>query len=808
MTKKLGQAGHEQGAKFAAGQPPSTKFDDARSVVQADVVGKVRLNQHAVAINKAPSALHKPAKASFWNVVDQDERSDETVDDAAETEAGVIEVSATGDAGSGGLGDAGSDGLGGEVESAEAQEVGDATPPVSVGSGGGIGALPLILGGLAAVGSGVAAFAGGSKKNSPPTVTANQAVTTAEDQAVTVTVVASDPDGDQLTYAASAPTKGAIVSNGNSFVYTPGRDFNGSDSFTVTISDGRGGTATQIINITVTPVNDAPVVANPIADQSVPEDTAWSYVVPSNTFTDVDNATLTLSATSGDGTALPAWLSFDAATGAFSGTPPQDFNGTFDLRVTASDGELSVADTFTLTVTPVNDAPVVANPIVVQSVMEDTAWSYVVPVTTFSDVDNAAETLTLSATSGDGTALPAWLSFNPATRTFSGTPPQDFNGALDLRVTASDGELSVSDTFTLNVVSDPEETLSIDVTNDAEPTIYDANGSGFTLGDNFRFTDNSSLPTNARIVNFAVGDTIEVTGSSSDYSFSALGDDLTIVYNNTVAGVLNQITLVGVLAGVNAFISDEESAEAALGFDFFRALTSPTGNGSGLDADDDGNLLTSRLFDAAGADFSFQEDANVANTASIVNFAAGDRITVSNAVPGAYSFSGAASDITITANQNGVVSSITLVGVNPGNLFVNDQASAEAAVGFDFFQFAGLPQPPSLNVVIGIDNGSVLASFSAATDSINFTDDASKETNVVIDGFSNDDRITVSGASVLDYSFGTGVDPNDLEIVFNNTNAGVQNVIVLNDVLVGKNDFIFDYDSAASALGFEFMTFA
>jgi hypothetical protein len=381
----------------------------------------------------------------------------------------------------------------------------------------------------------------------------------------------------------------------------------------------------------------------------------------------------------------------------------------------------------------------------------------------------------------------------------------NFNGNVDLKVTASDGALSASDTFTLTVVSDPEERLNIDVPSGALPTIYDANGSGFTLGDNFRFTDDSSRPTNARILNFSRGDTVEVTASTLDYSFSTFGDDLTIVFSNTPAGVLNQITLVGAAAGVTELISDEASAEAALGFDFFRALTSPTGNGSGLDADNDGNLSTSRLFDAAGANFSFVEDANVANTASIANFSVGDSIVVSNAAPGAYSFSGIGADVTITANQSGVVSSITLVGINLGLAFVNDEASAEIAVGFNFFQFGDLPPPPTA-VQRSIDNGPVFETFSAVTDSFDFTDDASKETNVVIDGFSSNDRITVTGASLADYNFGSGDDPNDLVISFT-TSAGVLNNIVLNDILVGKPDFINDYSSASAALGFDFLIF-
>ena len=58
--------------------------------------------------------------------------------------------------------------------------------------------------------------------------------------------------------------------------------------------------------------------------------------------------------------ALPGWLSFDAATRTVSGRPPTEFSGRIDLKVTMSDGTLSVTDTFTLTMMPTNDAPVVA----------------------------------------------------------------------------------------------------------------------------------------------------------------------------------------------------------------------------------------------------------------------------------------------------------------------------------------------------------------------------------------------------------------------------------------------------------------
>ena len=78
---------------------------------------------------------------------------------------------------------------------------------------------------------------------------------------------------------------------------------------------------------------------------------------PPGIFDDADGDRLVFGASLADGTALPAWLAFDAATTTFSGTPPADFNGPVDLRVTASDGAASASAGFRLLVTPTNDAP-------------------------------------------------------------------------------------------------------------------------------------------------------------------------------------------------------------------------------------------------------------------------------------------------------------------------------------------------------------------------------------------------------------------------------------------------------------------
>lgn len=82
--------------------------------------------------------------------------------------------------------------------------------------------------------------------------------------------------------------------------------------------------------------------------------------------------TLTYSATRADGTALPDWVTFNAATRTFSGTPNNGDVGSLSLKVTATDNDgAKASDTFNVNVTNVNDTPTVAIPISNQTTAED-----------------------------------------------------------------------------------------------------------------------------------------------------------------------------------------------------------------------------------------------------------------------------------------------------------------------------------------------------------------------------------------------------------------------------------------------------
>jgi hypothetical protein len=131
----------------------------------------------------------------------------------------------------------------------------------------------------------------------------------------------------------------------------------------VTATDAAGESAQQTFNIAVANTNDAPVLMQPIADQSAQAGQAFSMTLPASAFSDVDAGdSLTYSVRMLDGSALPAWLSYDPNTRTLSGTPagvPANARVSMQLQVVASDRMGATAsDTFALNVDGVRHAPV------------------------------------------------------------------------------------------------------------------------------------------------------------------------------------------------------------------------------------------------------------------------------------------------------------------------------------------------------------------------------------------------------------------------------------------------------------------
>ncbi|MEH2086477.1 putative Ig domain-containing protein, partial [Nostoc sp.] len=261
----------------------------------------------------------------------------------------------------------------------------------------------------------------------------------------------------------------------------------GSLNIKVTATDIAQAQASNVFTLTVNNTNDAPQVANAIANQPATEDTIFNFTFPDNTFKDVDAGDiLTYTATLENGDSLPSWLSFNAATKTFSGTPLNANVGSLNIKVIATDTALAqVSDVFVLTVNNTNDPPEVGNEIANQPATEDTVFNFTFPDNTFIDID-AGDILTYTATLENGDSLPSWLSFNAATKTFSGTPLNANVGSLNIKVIATDTALAqVSDVFviTVNNTNDPPE-VGNEIANQpaTEDTVF-----------NFTFPDNTFI---------------------------------------------------------------------------------------------------------------------------------------------------------------------------------------------------------------------------------------------------------------------------------------------------------------------------
>ena len=213
----------------------------------------------------------------------------------------------------------------------------------------------------------------------------------------------------------------------------------------VQVKDAGNKTFVKTLKIVIVNANDTPTVSNAISDQAVTEDSSFNFQFNENVFADVDStAALTYAVTLSDDTVLPQWLTFNAATRTFGGTPTNSDVGSIAVKLTATDaGGAVVSDIFNIVVSNLNDAPTVANAIPDQTISNGSAMYFKFDSTTFADVD-VSDTLSYVASLSDGTALPSWLIFDATARTFTGTPTASNIGSLAIKVTATDtGSLTV-----------------------------------------------------------------------------------------------------------------------------------------------------------------------------------------------------------------------------------------------------------------------------------------------------------------------------------------------------------------------------
>ncbi|MDD0844068.1 retention module-containing protein, partial [Pseudomonas sp. Gutcm_11s] len=450
-------------------------------------------------------------------------------------------------------------------------------------------------------------------------VSGDQSLTTNEDTPITGQIVASDVDGDTLAYNVSGnPTNGTVVLNPatGGFTYTPNTDYNGSDSFIVTISDGNGGTTTSTITVGVTPVNDAPVGVNDSI--TVVEDTPFTGNLLTND-TDVDGDVLTV--TQFNLTALPAFTFAAGSTatipfigqltvasdGTFTFTPGANYTGGVpEFTYTLSDGSQTSTATLNISITPVNDAPVNYVP-GAQSVNEDGSLAFnggrKISV---GDVDNFNLSTTLSVehgvltlgnfpgvtVTGSGTGSVTLsgnqISINLALNGLRYTPAADYNGADQLTIVTSDGSLTDTDTVAIavNPINDAPTNSPVTLT----PIVEDSGGRLITQAELLSNASDIDSPLlTASNLTISSGNGTLVDNGNGTWTYTpAANDDTQVSFNYTVSDGSASVP-----GSASLDITPVNDAPTAVNDSFVVIEDTPfTGNLLANDSDIEGDALT------------------------------------------------------------------------------------------------------------------------------------------------------------------------------------------------------------------------
>ena len=420
-----------------------------------------------------------------------------------------------------------------------------------------------------------------------------QFYTIAEDSAIAVTandgVLSNDfdADGDSLTASVLAGPSNAAsftLNADGSFSYTPVADFNGVDTFTYQVSDGNGGMDTGTASITVTPVNDIPVITNlggdtlnyTEGDGAQVIDQSTNAVVSDVDMGDFDMGTLTVSFQAGSDVAEDVLAIRNQGTGVgqigvsganvtYQGTTIGTFTGgsggtnlvitlntaadatavtalvrniTYENTDTANpttgsrmvryvltdgDGGTSANYDTTVTFTAVNDDPVNAGTLPTDiSVTEDVSSNVDLSAIDLNDVDASGGSLTVTLTTNTGGNLTA-ITGGGVIVGGSGTGTVTLTGTLGNLNTFLNTASNITYLHgTANTNGNDADTIQVDVTDNGNTG--SGGGGTINLGTvNVDITPVNDLP----VITNLGGDTLNYTE----------GDGAVVIDQSTNAGV-------------------------------------------------------------------------------------------------------------------------------------------------------------------------------------------------------------------------------------------------------------------------------
>ncbi len=379
--------------------------------------------------------------------------------------------------------------------------------------------------------------------NDAPSITTTN-LTTDEDVELVVQIEAEDVDGDDLQFTLGVnPSHAAVsLSETGEITIQPDANFNGTDELEVSITDIHGASITAVIEMTITPVNDSPVLSE--NSFSTDEDILLSASLVAS---DIDGDTLSYTL---DSTVTSGVLTLEE-TGDFSYQPNADFAGSDSFTISITDEEVTIQEVITIDVNSINDAPI----IITETIVTDEDTTYIGQIEA-SDVEADSLTFAIVTPTMSGTA----------TITQNGelayVPLDNFNGNDSVSISVTDihgASITAVIEMTITPVNDPP-VLSENSFNTDEDILLNASLVASDIdGDTLSYTLHSTTTSGVL--------TLEETGTFS-YQPNAdfdLEDSFEVRISdnqggNSVAVIIIDITPVNdePVLGQNVFSMDED----------------------------------------------------------------------------------------------------------------------------------------------------------------------------------------------------------------------------------------------------------
>ena len=353
--------------------------------------------------------------------------------------------------------------------------------------------------------------------NIGPPVAVDDELTTDEDTSIPINnIISNDTNVDSELNPGSIviesnPNNGAIARENGSLIYTPAEDFVGSDSFTYTVADVEGlGSNIATVNITVNPVNDAPVAVDD--EVTTDEDTPIAINNIISNDTDVDSelnpGSIVIESNPNNG-------AIARENGSLIYTPAEDFVGSDSFTYTVADveGLGSNIATVNITVNPVNDAPVAVDDEVTTD--EDTPIAINNIISNDTDVDSELNPGSIVIESNPN---------NGAIARENGsliyTPAEGFFGSDSFTYTVEDVEGSISNPATVNLVIIPDNVAPVAVNDDNITTTEDTEITIPVLANDTDVQGNDTIdPTTVTLVTAPNNGTANIDPNTGEISY-------------------------------------------------------------------------------------------------------------------------------------------------------------------------------------------------------------------------------------------------------------------------------------------------